>query len=120
MERFWETKKLEEMSREEWEALCDGCGKCCMEKLIFEDDTLAFKRVCPRMRSFNAVRIERYLLVAQNVRLPTAQGRKTFARMASFDNGRRIVRSPCQDVGKRASRFGKTCGRIYRLHRRMG
>ncbi|MCI5076799.1 YcgN family cysteine cluster protein [Oricola sp.] len=36
--RFWETVPLEEMTSSEWEALCDGCGKCCMSKLI-DDDT---------------------------------------------------------------------------------
>jgi uncharacterized cysteine cluster protein YcgN (CxxCxxCC family) len=30
---FWETKPLEELSDHQWEALCDGCGQCCMVKL---------------------------------------------------------------------------------------
>ncbi|MBQ3687915.1 MAG: YcgN family cysteine cluster protein, partial [Treponema sp.] len=33
-EEFWKKKKLSELTDEEWEALCDGCGRCCYRKYL--------------------------------------------------------------------------------------
>lgn len=39
---FWNIKKPGEMTPEEWESLCDGCGRCCLHKLEDIDTGLLF------------------------------------------------------------------------------
>jgi len=74
MQPFWKTKTLAEMTREEWESLCDGCGRCCLHKLR-DDDTGAvwWTNVSCRLLDTTACRCthyaERRRLVPDCVRL---------------------------------------------------
>lgn len=38
MAEWWNEKPLAELSSQQWEALCDGCARCCLHKLEDEDD----------------------------------------------------------------------------------
>ena len=47
---FWEKVPLKNLSAKEWEALCDGCGKCCLNKLEDEDsEEIAFTKIACRL-----------------------------------------------------------------------
>jgi uncharacterized cysteine cluster protein YcgN (CxxCxxCC family) len=59
-EGFWR-KPLAELNHAEWEALCDGCGRCCLHKLEYEDTgKLAFTRVACRLLDIDTCRCTRY------------------------------------------------------------
>ncbi len=58
---FWNTKKLNEMTTEQWESLCDNCGKCCLHKLEDEDTgQIAFTRVACRLLDLESCRCTNY------------------------------------------------------------
>jgi len=46
---FWEKKSLQDMTQAEWEALCDGCGRCCLIKLE-DEETRTIMMTCVACR----------------------------------------------------------------------
>jgi len=58
---FWQRKRLEEMTAKEWESLCDGCGRCCLNKLEEEETgKLFFTDVACKLLDHGSCRCSSY------------------------------------------------------------
>jgi len=58
---YWKKKDLTAMNPEEWEALCDGCGKCCLFKFINPgEETVCFTNVVCRYMDLETCRCTDY------------------------------------------------------------
>ncbi len=58
---FWQRVPMDQMSDAEWEALCDGCGRCCLNKLEDPDTgQVALTRVACRLLDGDTCRCGQY------------------------------------------------------------
>lgn len=58
---FWKRKRLDEMTTGEWESLCDGCAKCCLEKLEdIETGEISYTNVACRLLDLDSCRCRNY------------------------------------------------------------
>ena len=58
---FWQAKPLSDMSRAEWESLCDGCGRCCLHKLRHDDtNEISHTNVACRLLDLHSCQCSNY------------------------------------------------------------
>ena len=58
---FWKTTSLEDMTQQQWESLCDGCGRCCLNKLEdWDTGEIAWTNVACRLLDSSSCRCSDY------------------------------------------------------------
>ncbi len=59
---FWQSKALSQMTQEEWESLCDGCGLCCLQKLedAEDPDSIYYTRIACKLLDLGTARCSNY------------------------------------------------------------
>lgn len=58
-EKFWERYSLGELNKREWEALCDGCGQCCLMREVDDHQVTVFGVAC-ELLDLNTARCKDY------------------------------------------------------------
>ena len=57
---FWKHKKIEDLSNEEWEALCDMCGWCCLHKFTDKDGNTHYTNIVCKKYDLEKCRCTNY------------------------------------------------------------
>lgn len=58
---FWETTPIDALTPAQWESLCDGCGKCCLEKFEEEETgAIVYSRVACILLDLDTCRCKDY------------------------------------------------------------